>query len=312
MAYVLRRIGLLVPVWLGISLFAFVLSHLSPGDPAELILLQRTGEAPSAEEVEALREELGLDDPLPVQFGRWVVDAATGDLGTSYRSGRSVFGELARRSVDTLRLAVPALGVALGISIPVGVLAAIRRNTVADHVSRIAALLGDSIPAYWLGYLLIILFSVHLGLLPVAGAGSWQHLVLPAVTLGMGTTAVLMRLTRSSLLEVLGEDYVRTARAKGLRERTVIAPHALKNALIPVVTVAGIVFGHFLTGAVIVETVFSWPGVGKYVIDSIFNRDYPVIQGFVVLAGTVFVLVNLVVDLLYVWLDPRVRLTREA
>lgn len=259
-----------------------------------------------------MRERLGLNDPMAVQYARWVADLAQGDLGISYRSGRPILGELLGRSLMTLRLAVPALLIALAISIPVGILAAVRRNTVADHLSRIGALIGDSIPAYWLGYLLIILFAVQLRALPVAGTGTWRHYVLPALTLGIGTTAVLMRITRSSLLEVLNEDYVRTARAKGLPEWRVIAPHALKNAFIPVVTVAGIIFGHFITGAVIVETVFSWPGVGKFVVDSIFNRDYPVIQGFVVLAGTAFVLINLGVDLLYAWLDPRVRLGGRA
>lgn len=307
-AYVLRRIALLVPVWLGVSLFAFLLSNLAPGDPAHFILLQRTGEAPSEQEIEALREQLGLNDPFPVRFARWAVDAASGDLGTSYRSGRPVLDELWRHSVLTLQLAVPAFVIALAISIPVGVIAALKRNSLLDHVSRVAALIADSLPAYWLGYMLMVVFAVRLRLLPVAGSGSLAHVVLPAVTLGVGTTATLMRLTRSSLLEVLSEDYVRTARAKGLPESRVIALHALKNALIPVITVAGLLSGHFLTGAVIVETVFAWPGVGQYVVEAILNRDYPVVQGFVVYAGTIFVLINLVVDLLYVWLDPRVRL----
>lgn len=306
--YVGRRVLSLVPVWVGISAIAFALSVLSPGDPAELLLLSQSSTEPTVEEIAAMRERLGLDEPAPVRFAQWVVDAARGDLGISYRSGEPVLHQLLDRSLVTLQLAVPAMLVAVAVSIPIGVLAAVWRNSVADHASRVLALVGDSVPAYWLAYLLIILFAVKLKLLPVAGRGTWQHYVLPAVTLGVGTTATMMRLTRSSLLEVLGEDYVRTARAKGVRGMRVVNHHALRNALIPVVTVAGLVLGSFVTGTVIVETVFAWPGVGKFVVDAIFARDYPVVQGFVVLAGTAFVLINLVVDVLYVWLDPRLRL----
>lgn len=306
-AFALRRLLSLVPVWLGISLIAFVLATLAPGDPAEFILLQQTGEAPSREAVQALREQLGLNDPLPVQYLRWLGDAVQGDLGISYRSGRPVLSELLSRALVTLRLAIPAMIISMGIALPVGILAAVRRNSIADHFSRFAALAADSIPGYWLGYLLIIVFAVNLHLLPVTGRGTWQHLVLPALTLGVGTTAAVMRLTRSSLLEVLGEDYVTTARAVGVPHRRVVLRHAMKNAAIPVVTVAGLVLGNFLTGTVIIETVFGWPGVGKFVVDSIFDRDYPIIQGFVILAGTMFVLVNLAVDVTSAWLDPRIR-----
>lgn len=218
--------------------------------------------------------------------------------------------ELASRFPNTLQIAVPAFVVAVVIALVVGVVSAVHRNSWTDHTSRVAALLGDSVPSFVLAYVLIIVFSVNLGLLPVAGRGGWEHLVLPVLTLGLATTASLMRLTRSSLLEVLREDYVRTARAMGLPRRTVIR-HALKNALIPVVTVAALIFAGFVTGTVIVETVFAWPGVGKYVVDSIFDRDYAAIQGFVVFTGTVFVLVNLVVDVLYTRLDPRVRISAD-
>lgn len=311
-AYILRRAAALVPVWLGISLLAFSLANLAPGDPARLILERELGEPPSEVAVEALRDELGLNDPFPVRYGRWVAQAAQGELGTSYRSGRPVLDELLAGFRITLEIAIPALLVALTISLVAGVVSAIRRNSVADHLSRVAALLGASIPGFWLAYLLLIVFSVRLGWLPVAGRGTWQHAVLPAVTLGVAPAAILTRLTRSSMLEVLGDDHIRTARAMGLRERSILFRRALRHAMLPVVTVAGLRFGHLLAGAVIVETVFAWPGIGKHAVDAIYNRDYPVIQGFVVLAGTIFVLVNLVVDLLYARLDPRVRLSGGA
>jgi peptide/nickel transport system permease protein len=307
-AYVVRRVLALVPVWLAISLIAFILANLAPGDPAEQVLLARGAREPTQEEIETMRERLGLNEPAPVRYVQWVADAATGDLGISYRSGRPVAGELLQRSWVTLQMALPAAALAVVVAIPIGVIAAVWRNSVVDHATRVMALSADSIPGYWLAYLLIILLAVHLGLLPTAGRGTLAHLVMPVVTLAVGSLGSLLRLTRSSLLEVLNEDYIRTARAKGLRTVRVMYPHALKNALIPVVTVAGLLLAHFVTGVMIIEFVFSWPGVGRYVIDALGQRDYPVIQGFVLLAGTVFLLINLGVDLLYVWLDPRVRL----
>ncbi len=306
--FLLRRIAALVPVWLGITFIAFGLASLAPGDPAELILGRELEQPPTPEQLEAFREKNGLDDPFIVQYLRWTANAATGDLGTSFRSGEPVLGELASRLPATLQIAVPAFVVATGLALVVGMVSAVRRNSFSDHASRVVALVGDSVPSFVLAYLLIIVFSVTLGILPVAGRGTWRHLVLPSLTLGLATTASIMRLTRSSLLEVLGEDYVRTARAMGLPRRTVIVRYALRNALIPVITVAALVLGGFATGTVIVEYVFGWPGVGRFAVDSIFDHDYPVIQGFVVFAGTVFVVVNLVVDLLYLRLDPRVRL----
>ena len=306
--YLVRRILALVPIWLGISLFAFTLASLSPGDPARLILEGQQNEPVTPEQIEAFREQFGLNDPFVVQYGRWVGRAAQGDLGDSFRTGQPVSTELTTRFPATLQLAVPGFAVAVLLAVGVGVLSAVRRGSLSDHGSRLSALLADSIPSFVLAYLLIIVFSVQLHLLPVAGRGTWRHLVLPVLTLGLTTSASLMRLTRSSLLEVLDEDYVRTARAMGLPGRTVVLSHALKNALIPVVTLAALVLGTLVTGTVIVETVFAWPGIGKYVVDSIFARDYAVIQGFVVFTGTFFVGVNLVVDLLYVRLDPRVRL----
>lgn len=306
-SYVLRRLVSLVPTWLGISLAAFLLAGLAPGDPAQLILDRRLDQPPTELQLQQFREEKGLDDPLPVQYGRFVLGLLQGELGTSFRSGEPVLGELASRVPATLQITLPAFALAIVLAVLIGVLSAVRRNSLADHASRLAALVSDSVPTFVLAYVLIIVLSLQAGLLPVAGRGTWQHLVLPVLTLALATTASLMRLTRSSLLEVLGEEYVRTARAMGLPPRTVVFRHALRNALIPVVTVAGIVLAGFVTGTVIVETVFAWPGVGTYVVNAIFDRDYPVIQGFVMFTGTVFVLVNLAVDVVHATLDPRVR-----
>ena len=306
--YLLRRLLALVPVWLAISFVAFALANLTPGDPARLALQRDLGRQPTAEEVTRARDALGLDDPFVVRYARWLADAATGDFGTSYRTGEPVAGALLARFPSTLQIATLGLLAALVVALPIGVLAAVWRNSPLDHVSRVLALLGAAMPSYWVAYLLILVFAVRLGALPVAGRGTWQHFVLPSATLGLATSATLMRLTRSEMLEVLGQDFVRTGRAKGLGPRAVIVGHALRNALIPVLTVAGMRFAGLLGGAVIVETIFAWPGIGKFVLDSIFDRDYPVIQGFVVFMGSVFLLVNLAVDLSYAALDPRVRL----
>lgn len=306
--YVGRRLLAVVPAWLGVSLLAFGLASLAPGDSAQLILLRQTGELPTDAAVQRLRRELGLDAPVPVRYGRWLADAARGDLGRSYRTGEPVLAELASRFPATLQLASSALLVGLAIALPLGIVSAVHRGTAVDHASRLGALLGASVPRFWLGYVLILIFSVALGLFPVAGRGGWAHLVLPALTLGVGGAASLTRLTRACLLEELQQDYVRTARAKGLPERRVVVHHALRNALNPVVTLIGMRFGALLGGAVVVETVFAWPGIGSLVVESIYDRDYPAIQGFVLFTGTVFLLINLLVDLGYVWLDPRVRL----
>jgi peptide/nickel transport system permease protein len=310
-SYIARRLAALIPVWLLITLFAFALANLAPGDPAELFLRRQTGEPPSAEAIALLRDELGLNDSFPVRYVRWLGNALTGDFGTSYRTGAPVASELRERFAITLELALPALLVAMLIALPAGVISAVRRNSAVDHGTRLAALIGASMPGYWLGYVLILALAVNVNLLPVAGRGGLRHLALPVLTLALGAAAGLTRLTRASLLDVLGDDYVRTARSKGAPERQVVWRHAVRNALVPVVTLLGIGFGHLVAGAAIIETVFAWPGVGKHVIDSIYDRDYPTIQGFVLFTGTVFVAVNLIVDLLYVWLDPRVRLTAE-
>lgn len=306
--YLLRRLAYLVPVWLGISFVAFALANLTPGDPARLMLQRELGRQPTGEEVATAREALGLDAPYLVRYGRWLGSAVTGDLGTSYRTGEPVLTALLGRFPNTFQIAALGLLGAIAVALPLGVLAAVWRNSALDHVSRLLALAGAAMPSYWVAYLLILVFAVRLQLLPVAGRGTWQHYVLPSVTLGLAASASLMRLTRSEMLEVLGQDFVRTGWAKGLGPRAVIVGHALRNALIPVITVAGMRFAGLLGGAVIVETIFAWPGIGKYVLDSIFDRDYPVIQGFVVFMGTIFLLVNLAVDLGYALLDPRLRL----
>jgi peptide/nickel transport system permease protein len=309
--YLLRRVLALIPVWLGISFIAFALANLAPGDPAWLTLQRELNRPPNGEELARAREAMGLNEPFVVRYVTWLGKAVTGDFGTSYANGGPVFEELARRFPNTLQLAVISLLIALGLALPLGVLSAVKRNSLLDHFARVNALIGAAMPSYWLAYLLILIFAIHLSLLPVAGRGTWQHAVLPSVTLAMAATASLMRLTRAELLEVLGQDYVRTARAKGLNARAVHLRHAFRNALIPVVTVVGMRFGALLGGTVIVETIFAWPGVGKYMVESIFNRDYPVIQGFVLFMGTVFILVNLLVDLSYAWLDPRIQLVRK-
>lgn len=306
--YITRRLLYLVPVWIGISLIAFVLANLTPGDPARLALQRELGRQPTAEETAAAREQMGLDDPAPVRYVRWLGDAITGDLGTSYRTGTPVLTSLADRFPTTLQIAGGGLLLAIVISIPLGILAAVHRRGPIDHVSRVLALLGASMPSYWVAYLLILLLSVRLGWLPVAGSETWKHAIMPALTLGIGGSASLMRLTRSEMLETLNQDYIRTARAKGLHARSLLLRHALRNTLIPITTVLGMRFAGMLGGAVIVETIFSWPGIGKLVVDAIFDRDYPMIQGFVIFMGTVFLLVNLIVDLGYGLIDPRIRL----
>lgn len=308
-SYVWRRLWSLVPVWLGISLLAFALGNLVPGDPVEMILQQRTGEIPTRAAVEQLREQLGLNAPAPWRYARWVAHAAQGDLGLSYRTGAPVAQALLERVPSTLQLAAASLVLSILIALPLGVAAAVRRGSWVDHLSRLIALLGTSIPTFLLGYAMIMIFAVTLHLLPVAGSEGPASLVLPVLTLAMAEAAAITRLTRASMLEVLGEDYVRTARAKGVPRGRVLIRHALRNALNPLLTLTGVRAGRLLGGAVIVETVFARPGIGKLVVDSIHDRDYPLIQGFVLLMGTMFLLANLAVDLSYTRLDPRMRLT---
>ena len=290
----------------GISIISFMLLNFAPGDAAEITLRrQNGGVTPPREAVVALRQELGLDSPLPVRYGRWVSQAVRGDLGDSYRTGNSIAGELFRRLPATLLLASTALALAVAAGIPLGVLAAVKRGTWLDTGCRLLALVGAAVPIYVLAPVLMLLFAVKLGWLPAVGYGSPKNLLLPAVALSLGTMAQLMRLTRASVLEVLGQDYIRTARAKGLSERTVVWRHGLKSALLPVVTVLGTSTGFLLGGAVIIETIFGWPGVGQFVIVGISQRDYPVVQGFVLYMAVAFLMINLAVDVSYRWLDPR-------
>lgn len=314
-SFVSRRALHLIPVWLGVSLLAFSMANLAPGDPAEIMLLRQTGQAPDAESVARIRGDLGLDRPFAVRYIRWLGKAVRGDLGLSYRTGTPVLRVLADRLPATLQLAVAAWLLSLVMAIPLGVIAAVSRDSTGDNFARVIALLGTSIPSFVLAYVLILAFAVTFRLLPVAGYDGWRYLVLPVLTLGIGEAAALARLTRANMLEVLEQDYVRTATAKGVPRHMVLVRHALRNALNPIVTLAGVRIGRLLGGAAIVETIFARPGIGKAIVDSIHDRDYPVIQGFVLFTGTVFLIANLLVDLSYAWLDPRVRLadtTKEA
>lgn len=287
------------------SLLSFALANLAPGDPAELLLRRQTGEPPSALEVARLRHDLGLDRPFAIRYGRWLGHAIRGDLGTSYSSGESVSRALVTSFPSTLELALASLLLGSLVGLPLGVMAAVKRSAFLDNLSRFAALLATSIPAFVLGYLLILLLGVPFKIFPVSGSGGLSHLVLPAITLGLAEVAALARVTRASMVEVLGEDYVRTARAKGLSATGVVVRHALRNALNPIITLTGLRFGRLLGGAVIVEIVFARTGLGTVIVDAIHERDYAVIQGFILFIGSVFVVTNLSVDLAYAWLDPR-------
>lgn len=309
--YLVRRLLVLPPLLVGISLISFLLLNFAPGDAAEITLRrQNGGVTPPREVVEQMRRELGLDAPLPVRYARWLSRAVRGDLGDSYRSGDSIAAEMARRLPATLLLAAASLVIALLAGIPLGVLAALRRGSWVDAVTRLLALLGAAVPSYLLALLLMLFFAVKLNWLPAIGYGSPKNLVLPALALSFAVTAQLMRLTRAAMLEAQGQDYMRTARAKGLSESTVIWRHALKNAMLPVITVVGTSAGHLLGGAVIIETIFGWPGVGQFVVAGISQRDYPVVQGFVLYIAIIFLMVNLAVDLTYRWLDPRLHFDR--
>lgn len=312
MTYVARRVAYLVPTWLGITLLAFVMAQFAPGDPAATLFAREHGRPGSTAEVERTRQQLGLDDPAPQRYVRSVADAVQGDLGTSYTSGRPVMTELLSRFPATLELALAGTLLAVLLGLPLGVLAALRRNTLVDHLTRGGSLIAASMPSFWVAYLLIILFSIKLHLLPSFGAGGLDHLILPALALALGEAGLVARLARASMLEVLGQDYMTTARAKGLPEWRTIGVHALRNAIAPVVTQVGLVFGYLLAYSAIVEVVFIWPGISRLAVEAISQRDYPVIQGFVIFAGTCYILVNLVVDLIYQRLDPRIDLTTAA
>jgi peptide/nickel transport system permease protein len=329
--FLVRRILEMIPVFFGVILVVFVISRLTPGDPARIIL----GERATPEALARLRDALGLNEPLPVQFGRYLARAVQGDLGRSIQSNERVIVDLATRFPATMELTLGAMLIASTVGVLTGVLAAVRRNSWFDGASMFIALFGFSMPIFWLGIMLILLFAWLLGWFPISGrldltvdlarvtnfyvldailtgnmpalGNALRHLALPAVTLSTVPLAIIARMTRSSMLEVLRQDYVRTARAKGLAERRVVLGHALRNAAIPVITVIGLNVGSLLSGAILTETIFAWPGVGRLVVDAIFARDYPVVQGAVLVIAVVFVVVNLLVDLSYAVLDPRIR-----
>ena len=303
--FLVRRLWQSLVVLLGVSFVVFLILHLT-GDPA-LVLLSPEA---TADDVRRFRDAMGFNDPFIVQYWRFLTGALHGDFGQSVRHGEPAFGLVVERLPATFELAGAALLLALVLSIPAGIVSAVRRNTVLDYVSTVVALLGQSMPTFWLGIMLILLLSVQLQWLPSSGRGGWEHLILPAVTLGLFTTARITRLTRSGMLEVLNQDYIRTARAKGVSNPPVVWKHALKNAAIPIVTIVGIELGTLLGGSVITETIFAWPGVGRLSVQAIYNRDYPVVQASVFLLATTFVVVNLLVDVVYTYLDPRIRLTR--
>ena len=311
-AYLARRLITLPLLLLGISAASFILLNLAPGDPAEIVLRQRNpGHTPSPAAVAAMRAELGLDASLAAQYVRWVAQAATGDLGESYVTEQSVAAQLARRTVPTALLTGAALGLALLVAAPMGILSARRRGGLLDVAARLTALVGAAAPSYALAYGLIILFAVKLSWLPALGYGSPAQVVLPAVTLSLAPMAQLMRLIRASMLETLGQDYIRTARAKGLSDFTVHFRHALRNALLPAIGATGVSLGYLLSGAVIIEIIFSWPGLGQLIVGAALTRDYPVVQGFVTYVAVVVLLANLAADVALRVADPRLRFGRE-
>ncbi len=302
--YLLRRIFMTIPVLIGVATLVFSLIHLVPGDPAQAML----GEGASPQDVAALRTRLGLNQPLVSQYGRFMWGAVRGDLGSSLRTGRPVSTSILERMPATSELAIASMAVAILFALPLGVAAAVWRGTTIDHAAMTAALVGVSMPNFWLGPMLAIVFAVQLGWLPVSGRGTLAHLVLPAITLGASLAAILARMTRTSLLEELREPYVAAARARGVSRWHSVWRHALRNSLVPVVTIIGLQLGAVLTGAIITETIFSWPGVGRLLIQSISFRDYPMVQGCILLIAVTYVAVNVLTDLAYGWLDPRVRL----
>ncbi len=301
--YIARRLAQAVLVLLGVSFISFGAIFLT-GDPARLMV----NETWTNQQVEEFRHHMGFDRPWIIQYGDFLSRALQGDFGTSLRTNQPAFELVMGRMPATIELTFAAMLFSTLIALPVGIISAIKRNSIYDYVVRSATIIGQAVPVFWLGTILILFFGVELKVLPISGRGTWQHLILPSITLGTVALARNTRLIRSSLLEVLNQNYVATARAKGLRERWVILRHALRNALIPVVTIVGLQFSSLLGGAIITETIFAWPGVGRLAVNSIYNRDFPVVQAAVTLLASIFVLVNLGVDILYTYLDPRIRL----
>jgi peptide/nickel transport system permease protein len=305
--FLARRLLLTIPVFFGVATVVFLLIHLIPGDPVQAML----GESAAPADIAVLRGRLGLDRPLIVQYGAFLEGLATGELGTSLRTNQTVVSVLAERLPATVELAAAAMLVALAFALPMGTIAAVRAGTRLDHMTMTAALVGISMPNFWLGPLLAIVFSIVLGWLPVSGRGTPAHLILPAVTLAAPLAAVLARMTRASVLEELRELYVLAARARGVSRARAVLRHAFRNSLVPIVTLLGLQLGGLLTGAVITETIFAWPGVGRLLIQSIGFRDYPMVQGCILLIAVMYVSLNLFADLLYGMLDPRIRYDRS-
>jgi ABC-type dipeptide/oligopeptide/nickel transport system permease component len=301
--YLARRLLLTIPVLLGVATLVFSLIHLVPGDPAQAMM----GDGASPQDVAELRRSLGLDQPLLTQYAAFLGHAVKGDLGKSFRTGQPVTTMIIERVPATVELALAAMRVAIAIAIPLGVIAAVWKGTVADYGAMTFALAGVSIPNFWLGPVLAIVFAVELGWLPVSGRGTIAHLVLPAISLGLALAAILARMTRASLLEELDELYVRAARARGVSRAAAVVSHALRNSMIPLLTIVALQFGAVLTGAVITETIFAWPGIGRLLIQSIGFRDYPMVQGCILLIAVTYVSVNLLTDVMYGVLDPRIR-----
>lgn len=301
--YIIRRILFLIPVLLGVSFIVFSLLYITPGDPARIVL----GDQATEEAVQEFRNKEGLNDPFLVQYGRYVLNALKGDIGRSYMTRRPVSDEILSAFPYTIKLAALSMVIAILLGIPFGIISAIKQYSLFDSVTMIGAMIGLSMPVFWLGILLILFFSVYLRWLPSSGFNTFAAMVLPAITLAAQSVAIVTRMTRSSMLEVVRQDYIRTARAKGQKESVVIWRHALGNALIPVVTVVGLQFGHLLGGAVLTESIFSIPGVGRLMVEAIKMRDYPLVQGGVLYIAIAFSLVNLLVDLLYAWIDPRIK-----
>jgi len=308
--YAMRKIVNAIPILIGVSILVFLLVHLTPGDPARIL----AGPEAYEEDIAAIRERLGLNDPIHVQYWRFISSAVRLDFGRSFRTQRPVTQDILMRFPNTLQLAMVAITWSVIFGVGIGVYAGVRPNSIGDSLSMGAALVGVSAPSFWKGLLLMLIFAYWLGWLPASGMGEsffsadgLKRMIMPAITLGTGTAAVMARMTRSSMLEVLNQDYIRTARSKGLSERNVVYRHALRNALIPVVTLIGLQLGVLMGGAVITEQVFAWPGVGTLVINGINARDYPMVQACILLIATIFVVVNLLVDLTYSLIDPRIR-----
>lgn len=301
--YIIKRLLMMIPVIIGVTIIIFLIMALSPGDPARLVL----GEMASEESVDNWREAHGLNDPLPIRYVNYMKNMLKGDLGTSYANGRSVATEISSRFPITLRLAIVGMIVALVIAIPLGIVSAVKQYSLIDGFATIFGMLGIALPSFWVALMMILLFSLKLNWLPSGGIEGWQSMVMPAISIGFGCCANIMRITRSSMLEVIRTDYIRTAKSKGVKKKDIIGKHALRNVLIPVITVAGLQFGAMMGGAVIAETVFSWPGVGTYMISSIKAKDTPAVMGSIICFCIAFSLVNLLVDLVYGYIDPRIK-----